>query len=154
MVPSEPERSSRTFRLWTIDKKLQLFRSLALSFFVCGVLVYVLIIVYDKKEEMDLESNLNIQVLLPNPTGNLPSGFAGHGRWFWACYYGKIKNYIDEHGDSHLVATHDIHVDLVENLYGERNPAAFHTHLCRLTQAWCYKLIGKSEWFERNFSVQ
>ena len=80
MVPSEPERSSRTFRLWTIDKKLQLFRSLALSFFVCGVLVYVLIIVYDKKEEMDLESNLNIQVLLPNPTGNLPSGFAGHGR--------------------------------------------------------------------------
>ena len=61
-------------------KKLELFRSLALSFFVCGVLVYVLIIVYDKKEEMDLESNLNIQVLLPNPTGNLPSGFAGHGR--------------------------------------------------------------------------
>ena len=38
-------------------------RSLALSFFVCGVLVYVLIIVYDKKEEMDLESSLfNIQV--------------------------------------------------------------------------------------------
>ena len=40
-------------------------RSLALSFFVCGVLVYVLIIVYDKKEEMDLESSLfNIQVPL------------------------------------------------------------------------------------------
>ena len=52
----------------TVDLNLFLenqnyFRSLALSFFVCGVLVYVLIIVYDKKEEMDLESNLNIQVL-------------------------------------------------------------------------------------------
>ena len=58
------------------------------------------------------------------------------------CEY-EIQNYIDEHGDSHLIATHDISVDLVENLYGEKNPAAFHTHLCRLTQAWCYKLIGK-----------
>ena len=47
-----------------LEKKY--FRSLALSFFVCGVLVYVLIIVYDKKEEMDLESNLNIQVKIIN----------------------------------------------------------------------------------------
>ena len=114
-----------------------------MSFFVCGVLVYVLIIVYDKKEEMDLESSLfNIQVLM-NVCGISTNTKVVHFYWRSENY---IENYIDEQGESHLVATHDISVDLVENLYGETNPAAFHTHLCRLTEAWChYKLIGKSD---------
>lgn len=62
-------QKSANYWPWAVDycacKSQKYLRSLALSFFVCGVLVYVLIIVYDKKEEMDLESNLfNIQVLM------------------------------------------------------------------------------------------